>query len=555
MASTKEPTVARNLDPTLDEFSEACTLARMRLALVLIALLGLFIDTPAASRLAPWTPLAVGAYITVSVGLLALCERGPHALAQLRWHWLDMLLFAVLVACSGGAHSVFYLFFYFAILGASVHWGWHEGVRATLGAVLLFGGVGLAFVQGAQDASDLMGRTALLLALGLMIAYWGESKVELRRRLALQRRVGNMANPRFGAGQTVQGLLEATRDYYRASLCILVLREEAGGPVSVRIAQEGLALGGNAVVEPALASSLLVDMPAHLLAVKSQRPGGPWCGAAYALEPGTWGPLDRGTGAALGALLGARSFISTPVRLGAAGGRIYVAAPSTRLGRADALFLHQVTAQALPLIENIEMLDHLATDAATAERQKIAMDLHDSAVQPYIGLRFGLSALRCKADPANPLNEDLDRLIAMSTQVIGDLRSFARDVRSCADEAPRPLAEALRQQVKLIREFHDVDIEVDLKEDVPCSDRLAAEVLQIVREALSNIVRHTMARHGQVHVRCDRDLLRIQVDNEGAANECDFTPKSITARAAALGGRAYVQHAQAGTAVHVEIPV
>ena len=390
--------MARNLDPILEDFSEACTLARMRLALVFIALLGLFIDAPGKSWLEQWTPLAVGAYITVSVGLFVLCERGPHTLAEMRWHWLDMLLYAVLVACSGGgAHSVFYLFFYFAILSASFRWGWHEGVRATLGAVLLFVGVGLAFVQGAHDASNLMGRTALLLALGLMIAYWGESKVELRRRLALQRRVGNMANPRFGAGRTVQGLLEATRDYYGASLCLLVLREATDGPVSVRLAQEGIALGGDGAIEPALASSLLVDMPAHLLAFKSQRHGEQWRGAAYDLEQGQWCPLDRGTGAVIGVLLGAGSFISAPARLGSATGRIYVSASSSRLGRTDALFLHQVTAQALSMIENIEVLDHLATDAATAERQKIAMDLQVSAVQPYIGLRFGLSALRCKA--------------------------------------------------------------------------------------------------------------------------------------------------------------
>ncbi|MBS0341760.1 MAG: histidine kinase [Proteobacteria bacterium] len=548
--------MANNLDPTLDERSETSALARMRLALVLVALLGLFIDVPGQSRLEQCMPLAMGAYITVSIGLFLLCERGPHMLTGLRWHWLDLPLYAGLVACSGGAHSVYYLFFYFAILSASFHWGWREGVRVTLGAVLFFVGVGLAFVQRAHDASALLGRAGLLLVLGLMIAYWGESKLELRRRLALQRRVSNIANPRFGAGQTVQGLLEAIRDYYGASLCLLVLRNEDGGAVSVRLAQQGIAIRDGSAVEPTLADSLLLDLPAHLLAFKSQRHREHWRGAAHDLEQGQWHALDRETGAVIGALLGAGSFVSAPARLGRAAGRIYVAARTPRLGRNDALFLQQVTAHALPLIENIEVLDHLATDAASAERQKIAMDLHDSAVQPYIGLRFGLSALRCKADPANPLNEDLDRLIAMSNEVIGDLRSFAQGVRSCAHEAQHPLAAALRQQVRLIREFHGVDIEVELEEkDVPCSDRLAAEVLQIVREALSNIVRHTVARHALVQVRCDHGLLRIQVDNEGAANECDFTPKSITARAAALGGRAYVQRAQAGTAVHVEIPV
>lgn len=548
--------MAKNLDPTPDEFSEACTLARMRLALVLITLLGLFIDVPGESALERWMPVAAVAYVAVCVGLFFLSERGPHALAAMRWHWLDMPLYAVLVACSGGAHSVFYLFFYFAILSASFRWGWREGVTSTLGAVVLFVGAGLPFVQGAGDASNLLGRAVLLLVLGLMISYWGESKVELRRRLALQRRVSSIANPRFGAGQTVQGLLDATRDYFDASLCLLVLREDDGGPVTVRLAQQRPAAGGgDDQIDASLAASLLLDVPAHVLAFRLQRNGDNWRGAAHDLEQGQWWPLAEDTGSIIGALLGAGSFISAPVRLGSAGGRIYVAADTPRLGRADALFLHQLTSQVLPLIENIDVLDHLATDAASAERQKIAMDLHDSAVQPYIGLRFGLSALRCKADPANPLNEDLDRLIAMSTQVIGDLRSFAQGVRNRATEAQHPLAAALRQQVRLIREFHGVDIEVDLEEDVPCSDRLAAEVLQIVREALSNVVRHTMARHALVQVRCDHGLLRIQVDNEGAANECDFTPKSITARAAALGGRAYVQRAQSGTEVHVEIPV
>jgi len=531
----------------------------MRLALALVTLLALFLETPAGSALDRWIPVAAGAYAALSVALFLLCERGPRALAALRWHWLEMLLYLVLVVCSGGVHSVFYLFFYFAILSASFRWGWYEGVRATLGAVLLFVAVTLPAVSGTGQASLLLARAALLLVLGLMIAYWGESKVELRRRLALQRGVSQIANPRFGSGQTVQGLLDATRNYFDGTVCLLVLREEASGLMSVRVSQADASTDADHAIDGAAAQALLVHMPEHVFAFKSQRSGGQWRGAAHDLGNGQWCPIARSSGARMGAdigrLLGAGSFISAPARLGSASGRIYVAASTARLDRAAALFLHQLAAQAFGLIENIEVLDHLATDAASAERQKIALDLHDSAVQPYIGLRFGLSALRCKADPANPLNEDLDRLIAMSTQVIGDLRSFAQGVRTCADESQHPLAAALRQQVRLIREFHGVDIEVELEEDVPCSDRMAAEVLQIVREALSNVVRHTVARHAMVHVRCDHGLLHIQVDNEGVVRAEDFTPKSITARAAALGGRAYVERAPAGTAVHVEIPV
>jgi signal transduction histidine kinase len=93
--------------------------------------------------------------------------------------------------------------------------------------------------------------------------------------------------------------------------------------------------------------------------------------------------------------------------------------------------------------------------------------------------------------------------------------------------------------------------------ELKVSDRLIAEVVQVVREGLSNICKHTVAQRGSVKLRCAHGWLKIQIENEGTGTPAaDFIPRSITERAAALGGRTQVNSGpDGGTSVYVEIPV
>ena len=59
----------------------------------------------------------------------------------------------------------------------------------------------------------------------------------------------------------------------------------------------------------------------------------------------------------------------------------------------DAAFLQQVANQALPVIENIRLVERLASDASEEERNRIARSVHDRVIQPYYGLQIGLKAL------------------------------------------------------------------------------------------------------------------------------------------------------------------
>jgi signal transduction histidine kinase len=60
---------------------------------------------------------------------------------------------------------------------------------------------------------------------------------------------------------------------------------------------------------------------------------------------------------------------------------------------------------------------------AFQERRRISRDLHDSAVQPYIGLKLGLEAMRCRFRRTE-LARDLDELIKIASDGIGELRQY-----------------------------------------------------------------------------------------------------------------------------------
>jgi signal transduction histidine kinase len=278
---------------------------------------------------------------------------------------------------------------------------------------------------------------------------------------------------------------------------------------------------------------------------------------SHAGGPGGWMQQDEGRLAQLAELLGAASFISAPLAFGRGKGRLYVSAGTRHLGRADALLLARIAARELSAIDRIELLDRIASDAAALERKKIALDLHDTAIQSYIGLQLGLAALCKKAAPSNPLSDDLDKLVAMASGVIVQLRDYAQDACGASAAGEPIFLAALRRQADQALAAHGVEIRIDVDETIGFGDRLTAEVLQIVREGISNICRHTAAKRAAVSLRCADGLLRIEINNEHGCNPPPpFRPRSISARASALGGAAFVRQGRFNdTIVCVEIPL
>ena len=529
----------------------------MRLVLAISALLAFVTDSRSFPDHGGSVWLLFAAYVAHSLLLyvLALLNR---PVAQSKWmHWLDVAWYTAFVALMGDSRSLLFLFFFFAILTSSFRWGFEEGARVTVAATALF--IATAFLVDAQaDWPRLLLRSSFLLALGYISAHWGESKVALNRQLALLRDVSQLSNPRFGVDHTMTRVLDKTRTFFNAKSCVLILRDKETGACQVRSIRAGQSKQSIYAesINAKTAEPLLALPPQQLVTYSHPR----WLMSHWPLRSRMAHDPATSMGEHLTDLLEGKSFISAPVSLRRSTGRIYVVTEKNGSNKADVHFLSHIVAQSFPVIENIELVDRMASEAASQERQKIALDIHDRAVQPYIGLTLGLSAVRNKAERDNPLLDDIDKLSVMARQAIEDLRHYAGTFRRNKGQrnTQEPIyTAALQQQTDQVKALYGVDIAVEAATNLQINDRMTAEVLQIVREGLSNICRHTLAQFGALKLQRSAGWLHIQIENAGAnAPVPAFSPRSITERVASLGGLVHVQSDADGyTSVQIQIPV
>jgi signal transduction histidine kinase len=191
----------------------------------------------------------------------------------------------------------------------------------------------------------------------------------------------------------------------------------------------------------------------------------------------------------------------------------------------------------------------LAEVAVHRERRRIARDLHDGLAQELsfiVGQAGRLS--RESDDPPARIGEAAKRALDESRQAIATL---ARPVEASLDESVSQAAEdvAVRERVRL---------ELDLAPGLHAPDAVHDALMRIVREAVSNAVRHGRAR--SVAVRLTRaDELRLCVEDDGIGlgdgGGPGFGLTSMRERAHALGGTIDVSPRRPqGVCVEVRLP-
>lgn len=197
--------------------------------------------------------------------------------------------------------------------------------------------------------------------------------------------------------------------------------------------------------------------------------------------------------------------------------------------------------------------------AIAQERRRISRDLHDGTIQPYIGLKLGLEALRRRLEGANPLAREVDELIEVAGEGIAELRRYVSGLK---DERRRrrsteSIVQGLRCQARRFSDLSGVRTEVRAGSEILVPASLRHEVTQIVREALSNIRRHTAATRAAIVLRIEGDALMLEVENDrGGFATPVFRPRSIDERVQDLGGRVRVARRPEGrTTVTIEIPL
>lgn len=542
----------------------------MRLILAFSALLAISIDPSEPTDSAALTYTGVIVYTIYSLLIYLLSARRSKMLHPSRLHWLDVAWYIALIALSGGTNSIFFFFLFFPILVASFGWGYASGLRVTVVSTLFF--VIVAYASNFLEQPFVLNRFLLryvsLLVLGYLIAFWGGLQSRLKARLKVLKEVSLLSNPRFGVERTILSVLESLRSSYQADFCLLILpKSQVGqpkrlygsvseGPYILHRADRNSLDAGNSFREITedLARALLTTSLANAVIYRGGRPGEI---LLYDTKTGLV-RKDHSENYAFVSAFEGKSCFSVPVQIrNQLVGRLYIVGGKHGLDFADVDFVLQVIEQVTQVLENIRLVDSLASEAAGQERRKIGQDIHDSVIQPYIGLQLGLLAVRQKLESGENVLDDVKELLELTNGEVADLRSYVGGLRR--GESPRDIfLPAVRRFASRFSEATGLNVEVNASADLPIYDRLAAELFQMIEEGLSNVRRHSTSTYARVEIDVKDGNLEMRLRNERVRRlgEASFTPVSISERAAALGGQTLVYtDKNFDTVVCVQIPL
>jgi signal transduction histidine kinase len=264
-----------------------------------------------------------------------------------------------------------------------------------------------------------------------------------------------------------------------------------------------------------------------------------------------------------------RSFLGVPiVDAGAVIGAFYLTekldAPD--FSDPDVDLIELLAAHAAIAIANARLQEQARELSVVAERNRLALDLHDAVSQKLFGLVLNAEAAVTLLDrePADPTaaREQVERLQDLARDALEELRSLVFELRPL-DVEKDGLAGALRKHVELVRRLEELEIELVVDGEPDAAPTRDQEVLRIAQEALQNAVKHARAEHVTVTLSASAGRLDLEIEDDGVG----FDPAgegirsrrlgltSMEERAGQIGGMLAIDSAPTkGTTVRLEVP-
>jgi signal transduction histidine kinase len=265
-----------------------------------------------------------------------------------------------------------------------------------------------------------------------------------------------------------------------------------------------------------------------------------------------------------------RSFLGVPVRaLGRVFGNIYLTEKrgASEFDEDDETTLTVLATQAGVAIENARLyaeMTHAQRELrrleVLEERERIAKELHDGVVQALFAVGMSLQGAAAMA-PDRDLATRLENAVEDIDRTIRDLRNYIFGLRP-GILVDRQLDQALQE---LGREFEDksgVLTVVRIDETVAAElASVAADVVQLTREALSNVGRHAQATTCRVSLFRGPSGAVLEIDDDGTGFDTLGTTSgmglgNLRDRVVSMGGDLTIDSVdREGTTVTARLPL
>jgi signal transduction histidine kinase len=192
-------------------------------------------------------------------------------------------------------------------------------------------------------------------------------------------------------------------------------------------------------------------------------------------------------------------------------------------------------------------------DAFEAERRRIERDLHDGAQQRLVGLTLQLGLARLDLPPGTAAARTVTDAHEQAKHLMAELRELINGIHPQV-LTDRGLPAALDELVD--RCALPVTLDARLPRRPP--PHVESTAYFVVAEALTNVAKHAGATLATVTVREHRDVLSVEIrdDGRGGADAAGGTGLTgLADRVAVLDGRMSVSSPAGGpTILHVEVP-
>ncbi len=192
-------------------------------------------------------------------------------------------------------------------------------------------------------------------------------------------------------------------------------------------------------------------------------------------------------------------------------------------------------------------------------KQAIARDLHDSVAQSLAGARYWIRSVKSASQDADIKNElsGIDRALEEEQK---QLRAMIETLRG--EGAPLTSDSAkveLRSLCLQLSQLWQVDIVVNtIGFELPLTARDTLELMQMIREGVSNAVRHGRADKVRIDIDGDTaDWVQLRImDNGTGFHEGEASAQtSLGERALAFGGSVAHTRVDGWTHVNISIPI
>ena len=205
-------------------------------------------------------------------------------------------------------------------------------------------------------------------------------------------------------------------------------------------------------------------------------------------------------------------------------------------------------------------------EAREEEKALIARELHDELGQLLTAMKMDLSWLRERLPALDPalgtkaqqMNEVLDQTVGSVRRIAADLRPLMLDDLGLADAAGWLVEDFARRSG------------IECRIDLPPAERLEAlgrdtsvTIYRVLQEALTNIARHSGARHAWAVLEAAKGTLMLEIEDDGRgitlaemAKSRSLGVKGMRERVLYLGGELEVSRApRGGTRVRARVPL